>query len=207
MEEISKKDLLAETGISYGQLYRWKREGLIPEEWFVKRSAFTGQEIFFPRERMLTGVQAILSMKDSYSLDEIRAILGGDMPGYSVGDVLLEMTPKSRDFVDALEPSLRAKKLAPARLAAVLGVYETVRGSGVASDELRELTNKAVLAASELSQLPAMVLLIKLDGCRHFVMTSQSAQIVADSGFEQLEAVHLADIAERIKSKMALTSW
>ncbi|MCL2486473.1 MAG: YhbD family protein, partial [Oscillospiraceae bacterium] len=31
---ISKKDLLEFTGISYGQLYRWKREGLIPEEWF-----------------------------------------------------------------------------------------------------------------------------------------------------------------------------
>ena len=34
---ISKKDLLAETGISYGQLYRWKREQLIPEEWFIKQ--------------------------------------------------------------------------------------------------------------------------------------------------------------------------
>ena len=40
---ISKKDLLNETGISYGQLYRWKREGLIPEEWFIKQPSFTGQ--------------------------------------------------------------------------------------------------------------------------------------------------------------------
>ena len=46
--EISKKDLLKTTGISYGQLYRWKREGLIPEEWFVKRSSPTGQETYFP---------------------------------------------------------------------------------------------------------------------------------------------------------------
>ena len=41
---ISKKDLLARTGISYGQLYRWKRQNLIPEEWFIKKSTFTGQE-------------------------------------------------------------------------------------------------------------------------------------------------------------------
>ena len=40
---ISKKDLLNDTGISYGQLYRWKREGLIPEEWFIKQPSFTGQ--------------------------------------------------------------------------------------------------------------------------------------------------------------------
>ena len=72
MNEISKKDLLAETGISYGQLYRWKREGLIPEEWFVKRPVFTGQETFFPRERVLERVGKILEKKDEQSLEEIR---------------------------------------------------------------------------------------------------------------------------------------
>jgi len=41
---ISKKAVLEEMGISYGQLYRWKRKGLIPEAWFVRRSTFTGQE-------------------------------------------------------------------------------------------------------------------------------------------------------------------
>ena len=79
MDEISKKDLLAETGISYGQLYRWKREGLIPEEWFVKRASFTGQETFFPRKRVLERVRMILDMKDEQSLENIRReILGED---------------------------------------------------------------------------------------------------------------------------------
>ena len=81
MEEISKKDLLAETGISYGQLYRWKREGLIPEEWFVKRPAFTGQETWFPRERTLERVGAILDMKDGQSLEEIRRQIIGEDDG------------------------------------------------------------------------------------------------------------------------------
>lgn len=51
MEEdlISKKQLLDLTGISYGQLYRWKRKQLIPEEWFIRKSTFTGQEPFFQR--------------------------------------------------------------------------------------------------------------------------------------------------------------
>lgn len=49
MEEqlISKKELLERTSISYGQLYRWKRKNLIPEEWFIRKSTFTGQETFF----------------------------------------------------------------------------------------------------------------------------------------------------------------
>jgi len=81
MDEISKKDLLAETGISYGQLYRWKREGLIPEEWFVKRSAFTGQETFFPKERILERIGMILDMKDEQSLEEIRRQIIGEEDG------------------------------------------------------------------------------------------------------------------------------
>ncbi|NFS84128.1 DUF4004 family protein, partial [Clostridium botulinum] len=40
-ELISKKELLEEMKISYGQLYRWKRKKLIPEEWFIKKSVST----------------------------------------------------------------------------------------------------------------------------------------------------------------------
>ncbi len=73
MEEnlISKKDLLIETGISYGQLYRWKRKNIIPEEWFIKKSTFTGQETFFPKDKILERISIILSMKEGVSLDDI----------------------------------------------------------------------------------------------------------------------------------------
>lgn len=70
-ELISKKDLLIETGISYGQLYRWKRMNIIPEDWFIKKSTFTGQETFFPKEKILDRINLIISMKDEISLDEI----------------------------------------------------------------------------------------------------------------------------------------
>ena len=49
-ELISKKALLEKYDISYVALYRWKRKGLIPEEWFIKKATVTGQETFFPRE-------------------------------------------------------------------------------------------------------------------------------------------------------------
>ena len=55
---ISKKDLLNLTGISYGQLYRWKRKDLIPEEWFIRKSTFTGQETFFLKEEILERIRA-----------------------------------------------------------------------------------------------------------------------------------------------------
>jgi hypothetical protein len=68
---IAKKDVLRQTGISYGQLYRWKRKGLIPEAWFVRRSTFTGQETFFPRDKIMDRVERIKAMKDSLPLDDL----------------------------------------------------------------------------------------------------------------------------------------
>ena len=72
---ISKKDLLIQTNISYGQLYRWKREGLIPEEWFVKTSTQTGQETFFDEDLIIPRINKILDLKDEFSIDDIKNIL------------------------------------------------------------------------------------------------------------------------------------
>lgn len=81
MEEsfISKKELLQLTNISYGQLYRWKRKNLIPEDWFVKKSSFTGQETFFPREKILQRIEKIKSMKDDTSLDDLAQIFSSQL--------------------------------------------------------------------------------------------------------------------------------
>ncbi|PLT27641.1 YhbD family protein [Peribacillus deserti] len=86
MEEelISKKDLLDWTGISYGQLYRWKRKNLIPEEWFIRKSTFTGQETFFPKEQILTRIKKIQNMKDDLSLDDIADLLSPDQTSFAI---------------------------------------------------------------------------------------------------------------------------
>ena len=74
-ELISKKDLLELTGISYGQLYRWKRKNLIPEDWFIKKSTFTGQETFFEKDKILARIDKIKNMKDDdFSLDDMAEV-------------------------------------------------------------------------------------------------------------------------------------
>ncbi len=73
-ELISKKELLERYRISYGALYRWKRKGLIPEEWFIKKSTVTGQETFFPKELICERVELIQNQKDDFSLDELSKL-------------------------------------------------------------------------------------------------------------------------------------
>ena len=70
-ELISKKELLERYSISYGALYRWKRKGLIPEDWFIKKATVTGQETFFPKTLICERVELILGQKDEKSLDEL----------------------------------------------------------------------------------------------------------------------------------------
>ena len=68
---ISKKELLSRYNISYGTLYRWKRMGLIPDDWLVKKSTYTGQETFFDEQQICERVEAIIARKDSKSLEDI----------------------------------------------------------------------------------------------------------------------------------------
>ena len=88
-EMISKREVLEHTDISYGQFYRWKRKGLIPEAWFRRRSTFTGQETFLPRDKVLDRIHRINDLKDDHSLDEIAEILSPDMllKSYSAAEV------------------------------------------------------------------------------------------------------------------------
>ena len=76
---ISKKELLRITGISYGQLYRWKRKKLIPENWFIKKSTYTGQETFLPRKDVLERVEKIKNFKGDISLDDLADIFSPDL--------------------------------------------------------------------------------------------------------------------------------
>ena len=96
-----KKDLLELTGISYGQLYRWKRKNLIPEDWFVRKSTFTGQETFFPKEKILERIDKIQTMKEDLSLDELA-----NMFSPSVREILLTKEDILRKEI-ASEPVLQ----------------------------------------------------------------------------------------------------
>ena len=100
-ELISKKDLLELAGISYGQLYRWKRKDLIPEEWFVRKSTFTGQETFFPKEKVLERIEKIQTMKENLSLDELADMFSPNVTNLNyTKDELVERNIVSTTVVD-----------------------------------------------------------------------------------------------------------
>jgi len=113
MEElISKKDLLTEMDISYGQLYRWKRKKLIPEDWFMKKSTYTGQETFFPREKILDRIDQIINMKDGSSLDDLADKFSSDMPEAMIRrrEELLHIQILSKEIINLYEEIFKGKE-------------------------------------------------------------------------------------------------
>ena len=100
---ISKKELLEITGISYGALYRWKRKNLIPEEWFIKKSTFTGQETFFPRDKILDRIAKIQSMKEDLSLDDLAGIFSPNLEAMHLSkDEMVERSIVNKSTMDFL---------------------------------------------------------------------------------------------------------
>lgn len=106
-ELISKKELLEMTGISYGQLYRWKRMDIIPESWFIKKSSFTGQETYFPKERILERVHKIIELKDGYSLEELAKFFS---PNPTEIELTLEELPHYRIISEEVLNTYKTKQ-------------------------------------------------------------------------------------------------
>ena len=59
-----------------------EKKNLIPEDWFVRKSTFTGQETFF--RKILERIDKIQTMKEDLSLDELA-----NMFSPSVREILL----------------------------------------------------------------------------------------------------------------------
>jgi len=154
-QDISKKELLLETGISYGQLYRWKREGLIPEDWFEKRSSFTGQETFFPRRLVLERVEAIQSMKDGLSLSEIRDLLNAVPRQTDLRQTLLETGSMDADFIDSLAVELEGIWLSELSLKAVTNLSLALDKAAAAAEDRCALVSQVIKALSV--EVPAIL--------------------------------------------------
>ena len=95
---ISKKELLQKYGISYGALYRWKRIGLIPEDWFLRRSTPTGQETFFYRGQICPRVELIQSRRD-LSLEDLAQNLHGPVVSKPLRRLIVTDSFNEKGFV------------------------------------------------------------------------------------------------------------
>ena len=203
-ELISKKDLLELTGISYGQLYRWKRKNLIPEDWFVRKSTFTGQETFFPKEKILERIDKIQTMKEDLSLDELAHMFSP-----SVTEICLTKEeivgkgiaaePVVQFFID------QTKKSAGFQFVDILYVYilEELLQSGEISLEEGKMVLQVLKEHYEgMKQKNSELVMIRKLGISSCFLVSNVEDLCFEQGTKVVTRLTIMNYTEELKTKL-----
>jgi len=206
MDLISKKDLLALTGISYGQLYRWKRERLIPEEWFIKQSAYTGQETFFPRQQILSRVQTILDAKDRYSLEELSRILNPETApeGFCTVEMLRQMPEISPALLPVIDRVCPQDSYEFREVVAFAAVSQIMGAGTLAWERAGDLLTMALGAVGSFPRPGEGTLTVfrEKEGERlHLLLCKTAAPLALDRELETVGSWDLGPIFANLKVK------
>lgn len=205
MEEelISKKDLLEQTNISYGQLYRWKRKGLIPEKWFIRKSTFTGQETFFPREQVLTRISKIKSMKDDISLDDLADVFSPSADAVLLGaDEIAQYGIATEDVTRLYMEGMSKKKLGFDELQ-MLYIFNRVLMSGdVSLDEGRVMLDVLRTNAAKYGDEPSALYLTRKVGVFGCFSISPPSDVCLDKDTRLVSKIELSAVKEELKLKL-----
>lgn len=199
---ISKKDLLVETGISYGQLYRWKRECLIPEEWFMKQSSFTGQETFFPKVQMLNRIRAIQELKDKYSLEELAKFLSPEVTEskFTIAD-LGTMQEISNDLLVNIHEILGKDNISYMELLMLVILSELRDEFHLTILQTGEILASMKFYLEKIKSTDYIVAVFMKDNEYYTVIYLDQSQIYLDERFHIVKKVLIDDISNKIKIK------
>ena len=176
-ELISKKELLQLTGISYGQLYRWKRKNIIPEEWFMKKSSFTGQETFFPKQRILDRIERIKELKDDQSLDDIARVFSineeTSTDGRHVTLSLEQIPQKVLQIYQSLFPNTKLEHLGNVQLCSLLFVNDWLLKGSLTIEEVKQFLTLVEAHKQQINLDESVVIYIRKFGVGTWVIGKQ----------------------------------
>jgi DNA-binding transcriptional MerR regulator len=204
-ELISKKELLELTGISYGQLHRWKRKNLIPEEWFIKKATFTGQETYFPKERILDRIGKIKDMKGDVSLDDLADMLSPDLMKIVLErKKLVERNIVSKTALDFyIQERGEMEKFAFENM-----LYLYILDKMFESGKINFEEGKTILSLLE-EQYPKFkgkggeLLFLRKLGISSCCLVSNVCDVYFEESMKIIEKMNLSDLIEELKIKIA----
>jgi len=204
-ELISKKDLLLQANISYGQLYRWKRKGLIPEEWFIRKSTFTGQETFFPRDKVLLRIEKIKSMQsEDASLDDIADAVAPNLATATMTcDEVRERNLVSAEALELFSAVCDAGEALVFGEIVILSALDSLLKTGDVSIE----EGRSVLTALQenypaFEGRPCDLVFVRRMGLSLSMLVSSSAEMRFEPAARLVARLNLAECAEALSARI-----
>jgi hypothetical protein len=203
-ELISKKDLLELAGISYGQLYRWKRKDLIPEEWFVRKSTFTGQETFFPKEKILERIEKIQMMKENLSLDELANMFSPNVTNLNYSkEELIKRNIVSTAVVDFyLEQEKGSPQFNFTRMLEVFVLEKLLASGEINLDEGKMVMQVLKDHAGVIKQKSGQLVMTRKLGMSSCLLLVNAEEFHFERGTKVVTTLSLLTCMEEIKAKL-----
>lgn len=199
-ELISKKEILEVMEISYGQLYRWKRKKLIPEDWFIKKSVSTGQETFFPREKIMERIKIILELKDDVSLDDLASKFSNNIKSVRITrDYIIKYNVVSVPIIERFETLIKIDNIYDEYKLFALFIYDKLMQSGFLNlEEVKEITLGALRDYSEFNNKDyTLIIKRKLGVCFHFVILGDK-ELLKDESSVEVTRIKITEIINKI---------
>lgn len=199
-ELISKKDLLALMGISYGQLYRWKRKNLIPEEWFIKKSVSTGQETFFPREKIIERVNTIIELKDDASLDELAEKFSNEIKNiYLRREYIVERNIVSETILNMFDAFAgREENYNEVTLFTLLIYKELILSGLINGDEAKNIVLALKREYGRIEDEMTLIIKRKLGVCFYYLV-NEGKEINLDEIAVVIQKINLDRVKDMVK--------
>jgi DNA-binding transcriptional MerR regulator len=203
-ELISKKELLELAGISYGQLYRWKRKDLIPEEWFVRKSTFTGQETFFPKEKILERINKIQTMKENLSLDELAEMFSPNLTELNLTkEELLKRNIVSNEVTNFyFENDTRGPYLDLPRLLEICLLEKLLQSGDINLEEGRMVLQLLKEEEPLIKQKSCELIIARKFGITTCLLLVNAENIHFEKGTKVAARLSLLNLMEEIKAKL-----
>jgi Protein of unknown function (DUF4004) len=203
-ELISKKELLKLAEISYGQLYRWKRKNLIPEDWFIRKSTYTGQETFFPKDRILDRIQKIKNMKGDTSLDDLANMLSPNLMEIVLeSENLIKRNIISEITLDFYTDERGIYKELDFEKILYLYILDKMFESGkINFDEGKTVLNILEKYYPKYRGKSCELNFIRKLGIYSCFLISKPSEIHFENGIKFVERLNLSDLIEELKIKM-----
>lgn len=201
---ISKKDLLDLTQISYGQLYRWKRKNLIPEDWFIRKSTFTGQETFFPKDKILARIEKIKGMKEDLSLDDLADVFSPNLTEILLkGNELIERNIVSQMTADVfIELFGNLEQFDFEKILYVFVADKMLQSGEISLDESKVLLRTMVENYKKFDGKNCELLFTRKMGISTFILTLSPNQIYFETGTKVVAKIGMAGCMEELKIKL-----
>lgn len=203
-ELVSKKDLLNLTGISYGQLYRWKRKSLIPEEWFIRKSTFTGQETFFPKNKILDRINKIKNMKEDVSLDDLAEMFSPSLAEIFLNKAeLLEKDIVSNMTMDIYTSSHRGEEVFSFEKILYLSIVEKFLKTGnVSREEGREILETLEENYKSFEGGDCQVVFIRKLGVSICFLMEAPFEVYLEKNAKLVDKLNVSKCIEDLKTKI-----